>query len=365
VSTSLPTASGEVHENLYDPLAYDYELPAASIAQEPAPRRDEARLLVVDRAGGPLRDARVTDLAGLLAPGDLLVLNDTRVIRARVEARRTDTQGQAEVLVAEVREGGADAMVRTRGRAIPGMRLEAGSGADRIAIVLREALGGGLWRIDTALAADAMLAWLERCGRVPLPPYVKRARGTDPMDAADLARYQTVYAARPGAVAAPTAGLHFTDAMLADLARRGVSRAHVTLHVGPGTFRPVVAADLRDHAMHAERFEVTEDCAAAVRRTRAAGRRVVAVGTTVVRALETAAAGGAIAAARGATSLFIHPPWTFRAVDALVTNFHAPRSTLLVLTAAFGGRGRVLSAYAHAIRSRYRLLSYGDAMLIL
>jgi S-adenosylmethionine:tRNA ribosyltransferase-isomerase len=352
------------HEQVYETGSYDYELPADLVAQEPLPRRDQSRLLIIDRRTGKLRDGAVTDLAELLAPGDLMVFNDTRVVKARLEAVRTDTGGQVEVLVVEAEDGAATALLRARGRLAPGVRLAA-KATPPLELVLGEPIGDGAWRVETGLSAAALLAALDRAGSVPLPPYIKRERGADARDALDEARYQTVLAARPGAVAAPTAGLHFSPELLARIEARGVRRACVTLHVGPGTFRPVTAADLRDHAMHSERFEVTEECAALARSTRAAGGRVVAVGTTSVRALESAAAGGEVRAARGPTSLFLHPPRKLRAVDALVTNFHAPRSTLLMLVAAFAGRELILRAYAHAIAARYRLLSYGDAMLIL
>jgi S-adenosylmethionine:tRNA ribosyltransferase-isomerase len=358
------------HDRIYDAASYDYELPPHAIAQAPLPKRDASRLLVVDRRSGDVRDARVTDLPAILDPGDLLVFNDTRVIKARLEALRADTGGQAEVLVVEVADGSAVALLRTRGRLAPGVRLVVGDAAGAAAppppaLVLREPIGDGGWRLDTGVPAADLLGFLERAGRVPLPPYIRRERGADAHDAEDEARYQTVYAARPGAVAAPTAGLHFSDELLAALDARGLARTCVTLHVGPGTFRPVTAADVRDHAMHSERFEVPEACATAVRAARARGRRAVAVGTTAVRALESASRGGSIAAAAGATDLFLHPPCAFRSVDALVTNFHAPRSTLLMLVAAFAGRELILRAYAHAIAAGYRLLSYGDAMVVL
>lgn len=232
-------------------------------------------------------------------------------------------------------------------------------------MVLRDDLGSGLWRVDTGCSASRLFAWLEQWGRVPLPPYVKRAKGSDPRDPEDADRYQTLLAERPGAVAAPTAGLHFSEDLLARLDARGVRRARITLHVGPGTFRPVTTPDLRDHVMHSERYDVSPECVAEFERARASGRRVCAVGTTSVRALESASADGGLRPRSGTTALFIHPPWTFRSIDALFTNFHAPKSTLLMLTAAFGGRELILRAYEHAIERQYRLLSYGDAMLIL
>lgn len=349
----------------YETDAFDFPLPGELIAQVPPADRDAGRLLIVDRATGALKDAKVADLAGLFGPKDILVFNDTRVIRARIEARRADTGGNVEVLIVQVGDRTAEALVRTRGRLAPGCRLvSAGTAADAITLSLDAPLGEGLWRIDTGLAACDLLSWLERFGRVPLPPYIRRAPGADARDAVDAERYQTLVASRPGAIAAPTAGLHFSRALLDRIDARGVRRTCVTLHVGPGTFRPVAAADIREHRMHSERFEVSGECAGLVRATRARGGRVVAIGTTAVRSLESASRSGEIAAASGATDLFIHPPYAFKSVDALVTNFHAPRSTLLMLTAAFAGRELVLRAYEHAISGKYRLLSYGDAMVI-
>jgi S-adenosylmethionine:tRNA ribosyltransferase-isomerase len=344
----------------------DYDLPAALIAQHPAARRDDARLLVVERAGGTLTDARFGELATFLRPHDALVLNETRVQPARLQAHRA-TGGLVELLVIRpepdaTADGARLAGSRWRVLARPARRARVGERlrlADATVLEV-EAEGGHGER--TVRVADGDLRHAMRAhGAVPLPPYIHRAP-----DAADLDRYQTVVARVDGAVAAPTAGLHFTPELLAGLERGGHAVARVLLHVGPGTFRPVTAADPRRHVMDAEWYEVGEAAALAMRRAQAAGGRIVAVGTTVVRALESAcdANGGAIAPAQGWTAKFIHPPYRFQAADALITNFHLPRTSLLLLVAAFAGEALVRRAYAHAVAGRYRFYSYGDAMLI-
>jgi S-adenosylmethionine:tRNA ribosyltransferase-isomerase len=335
---------------------FDYELPEELIAQEPVEPRDASRLLALPGAD-ELRHLRFSDLPELLAPGDLLVLNDTRVIPARLVGTK-ETGGRCEVLVLEPLD--AD---RARWKAIgqaskpmrAGQRLFFGALAARVESVQTE----GFLTVVFDVTGDALDAAIEREGRIPLPPYIRRGPGE-----ADRERYQTVVARAPGSAAAPTAGLHFTPALLSRIDARGVARAHVTLHVGPGTFLPVRVEDLREHRMHEERFEVPPETARAFAECRARGGRVVAVGTTVVRALESARAGEALRAGPGRTALFITPGHRFRAVDALVTNFHLPRSTLLVLVCAFAGRDRVLAAYREAIRERYRFFSYGDAMFL-
>jgi S-adenosylmethionine:tRNA ribosyltransferase-isomerase len=342
--------------------AYDFAYPPELIAQEPLARRDESRLLFIARSHSSVSDAMVADLPSLLSPNDLLVFNDTRVIKARLDAKRTDTQGHVELLIVHIADGSATALVRTRGTLTSGARVTFGD--PPASWVLGEPLGGGSWRVETGLSESELLACLDRFGRVPVPPYIKRERGEDARDRLDEERYQTLFASRPGAVAAPTAGLHFSSELIAKLEQRGVRRAHVTLHVGPGTFRPVTVEDVRDHQMHSEHFEVSESCVSEIDRARAASSRVVAVGTTVVRALESAFRDGRIEPGCGSTRLFIHPPYEFKTIDALFTNFHAPRSTLLMLTAAFAGRELILRAYEHAIANRYRLFSYGDATLI-
>jgi S-adenosylmethionine:tRNA ribosyltransferase-isomerase len=340
---------------------FDYPLPQELIAQEPPPSREDARLLVLPRAGGAVEHRGIADLPDLLRPGDLLVVNDTRVIPARLFARRT-TGGRVEVfLLAPAAAAGTwTALVRAGGSLRPGEDLEVEGAGDAVRLV--ERTGPGTWLVR---ARDGDLAALmERAGRMPLPPYIRRA-DADVRDTIDRERYQTVFARAPGAVAAPTAGLHLTPALFDRLAARGIGRAFVTLHVGMGTFKPIETDSVEAHVMHEERYEVPADTALAIARTRAAGGRVVAVGTTSVRTLESAAGDdGVPAVGPGATSLFISPGYRFRAVDALLTHFHLPRSTLLVLVSAFAGRERVLAAYREAAEKRYRFYSYGDAMLL-
>jgi S-adenosylmethionine:tRNA ribosyltransferase-isomerase len=342
------------------PLAladFDYELPAELIAQEPVGVRGESRLLVVDRAGTEKpRDAMFRDLRSLIPAGDLLVLNATRVRHARLLGTRP-SGGEAEVLL--IHPGSGDtwiAMGRPGSAMRPGKRIRL---ADGVFVETLEVLedGNRVVRFIGASAAEA----LARFGQLPLPPYITHAPG-----AIDEERYQTVYARREGSVAAPTAGLHFTGALLEQLADGGVRIADLDLEVGPGTFKPVEAEDLRGHVMHAERYEVPAGLARAVAETRVAGGRVWAVGTTVVRALESAAnEDGSIRAGTSETALFVTPGYRFRVVDHLVTNFHLPRSTLLMLVAAFAGHTRTMAAYREAVARRYRFYSYGDAMVLL
>ena len=339
----------------FDARAYDYELPPELIAQRPPAARDAGRLLVLDRAGGGLADRRIADLPELLAPGDLLVFNDTRVLPARLRARKP-TGGRVEILLERIlAPRRAEAQLRCRRAPALGSALELAAGPALRVLGRR----GRFWELE--FPPPGVMALLERLGEVPLPPYIDRAP-----EPGDRARYQTVYARAPGAVAAPTAGLHFSEALLARLRARGVERTFVTLHIGAGTFRPLAAADVRDHRLHAERVAVPAEACARARAARAAGRRVIAVGTTVARALETAAAAtGAPEPFAGETRLYLHPGRAFAAIDALLTNFHLPRSSLLVLVSAFAGRERVLAAYRHAVAARYRFYSYGDAMLAL
>ncbi len=331
----------------------DYPLPEALIAQVPAPERAAARLLVLERGGGPLRHARIGDLPAFLHAGDVLVLNDTRVIPARVYGRRP-SGGRLELLfVAPLGEDGEwEVLVRGVPRRGERVHLPGGQG-EWVA-----PLGDGRWRLRLALDEPA-LAWLERVGEVPLPPYVRRAP-----TAADRERYQTVYARAPGAVAAPTAGLHLTRELLGAIAAAGVRVATLTLHVGPGTFLPIRSDDLEQHVMAPEPSDIPPPTVEAIGAARAEGGRVIAVGTTTVRALESASADGALHAGPGAAALFIRPGHRFRVVDGLLTNFHLPRSTLLALVAAFAGWDRIRAAYAEAVRLGYRFYSYGDAMLI-
>ncbi len=336
---------------------FDYELPAASIAQETAPR-GESRLLVLDREGpleGSNRHARVRDLPRLLRPGDLLVLNDTRVIPARLFGRRVGGTGKMELMLIErFSEQEWDALVKPGRRARPGTVIELDAGLAAEVVDKRE---DGRHRLRFS---EPIEPHLDRLGHVPLPPYIHR-----PDTPEDRERYQTVYARSPGAVAAPTAGLHFTTQLLEEIAAAGIEIARVTLHVGIGTFKPVAVERIEEHRMERERYEIGAEAAAAIRRAQERGGRVVAVGTTVVRTLESAAlaGNGTVRPGAGSTELFITPGFRFQVVDALLTNFHLPRSTLLMLVSAFAGRERVLAAYEEAIREGYRFYSYGDAML--
>ncbi len=340
-----------------DVRLFDYDLPPERIAQEPLAERDGSRLLVLDRGTGGIRHRTFRDLPDLLAPGDLLVVNRSRVFPARLLGRR-EGGGAAEVLLVRDRGDGTwEAMVR------PGRRLREGTVidiADNFSARVLESLPGVLRRVCLESAEDARVA-LERHGHVPLPPYIRRPDRREDRD-----RYQTVYAREAGSVAAPTAGLHFTPALRARLAERGVGWTELVLHVGPGTFRPVEVDEVEDHRVDPEPFVVPAEAADAVARTRAAGGRVVAVGTTSMRVLEsTLLHDGRVQAGTGETNLVIVPGYRFRAANALLTNFHLPRSSLLLLVCAFAGRERVLAAYAEAIREGYRFYSYGDAMLIL
>jgi S-adenosylmethionine:tRNA ribosyltransferase-isomerase len=330
---------------------FHYELPEELIAQQPLAERSASRLLVLDGASGALKDQRVFDLPGYLNPGDLVVFNDTRVIPARIFAAK-DSGGRVEILLERPLTAHAALVHARASKALrPGMTLTTRGGS----VVLVEKRGD-LWRIELP---EPALGFFERFGQMPLPPYIRR----EP-EAADSARYQSVFARRDGAVAAPTASLHFDAELLAALEARGVERAFVTLHVGSGTFQPVRTDAVGAHVMHAEFVEVNEAACAAIAATRARGARVVAIGTTVVRALESAAGGGTLAPYLGDSSLFIVPGFRFRIVDAMVTNFHLPESTLLMLVSAFAGRDHVLAAYTHAVRERYRFFSYGDAMFV-
>jgi S-adenosylmethionine:tRNA ribosyltransferase-isomerase len=333
----------------------DYGLPEGLIAQEPAAERTGARLLVLDRGRTGVRHARVADLGTFLRAGDLLVVNDTRVVSARVHGRRP-SGGRLEVLfVRPLSEDGEwETLVRGAPRAGEAVHFADARGT------WEAPLGDGRWRLRMTIV-EPVLDWLGRVGEVPLPPYIRRPTGPT---ATDAERYQTVYARVPGAVAAPTAGLHLTGPLLRDLAAAGVGCASLTLHVGPGTFMPIRTAELDDHHMAPERYLLPAETASQIAATRRAGGRVVAVGTTTVRALESASAGGALRAGAGEADLFIRPGHRFHAVDALLTNFHLPRSTLLALVAALAGWDRLREAYAEAVRLRYRFYSFGDAMLI-
>ncbi len=332
---------------------FHFDLPEALIAQQPAVERTGSRLLFLDGADGSRRDLGFADLEGLLRPGDLLVFNDTRVIPARLFGRKA-TGGRVEVLIERI-TGETMALAHVRASKSP----KAGT-----SLLLEESVEVTVTGREGELFAlsfpGPVLPILEAKGRMPLPPYIEReAVGTD------AERYQTVFARQAGAVAAPTAGLHFDQPLLDLLTGAGIEFAYVTLHVGAGTFQPVRADDVRDHHMHSEYLEVPAAVVEAVARTRARGGRVVAVGTTVVRSLESAARDGELKPFAGETNIFIYPGYRFRVIDALLTNFHLPESTLLMLVSAFAGREPVLAAYRHAVEQRYRFFSYGDAMFIL
>lgn len=334
---------------------FAYELPEELIAQAPLAERSASRLLVVDGAAAAWRDAAFRELPELLRAGDLLVLNDTRVIPARVFGQKA-SGGRVELLVERIAaERRVVGQLRSSKTPRAGTRLHFDGGAEAV-VHGRCGPGEGLFELHFD---EAVLPWLEAHGRMPLPPYIRRDA-----DATDASRYQTVYGRHPGAVAAPTAGLHFDPPLLAALAERGIEAASVTLHVGAGTFQPVRTEDPRAHRLHAERVEVSPATCAAIAAARARGGRVIAVGTTVVRSLEAAARGGTLAPFSGETDLFILPGDRFRVVDGLVTNFHLPESSLLMLVCAFGGQETLLAAYRHAVAARYRFFSYGDAMLI-
>ncbi len=333
---------------------FRYDLPTELIAQHPLAARSASRLLLLRPAPAPLEDRAVRDLPALLAPGDLLVFNDTRVIPARLFGRKA-TGGRVEVLVERVLDGNeARAQLGVSKPPAAGSELVLDDGT-RVAVLGRE---GEFYRLRFE-SDEPLEKLLKRIGRMPLPPYMTR----EP-DAADAERYQTVFARAPGAVAAPTAGLHFDEALLAALRARGVEFGHITLHVGAGTFQPMRAEEFKDHVMHSEWLNVGASLCERIRAAKARGGRVVAVGTTVVRALESSFRDGEVRPFAGDTRLFLFPGKRIRSVDALVTNFHLPESTLLMLVSAFAGYERVMAAYAHAVRERYRFFSYGDAMLV-
>jgi S-adenosylmethionine:tRNA ribosyltransferase-isomerase len=331
---------------------FDYELPPELIAQHPASERTSSRLLHVDGRSGAIEDRVFAEIEALLAPDDLLVVNDTRVIKARLRGRK-DTGGEVELLVERVLDAHRVLAQARASKALkPGRKVILAAGVEAEVVGRHE-------EFFELRFADEALAVLEAHGEVPLPPYITHAPLGD-----DEARYQTVYADVPGAVAAPTAGLHFDDALLGRLEAKGVGLASITLHVGAGTFQPVRVDDVSAHVMHSEWYSVPQATVDAIARARAAKGRVIAVGTTALRALESAAATGELRTGAAETRLFIMPGYRFEVVDRLITNFHLPRSTLLMLVSAFAGEGNIRRAYAHAVANRYRFFSYGDAMLL-
>ena len=342
---------------------YDYELPEELVAQHPSPERGGSRLMVVDRASGEIRTRRFSDIPELLKSADCVVLNDTMVIPARLKARKVlDGQGpsagaQVEVVLLQEQDDGAwEALVKRGRRVKAGTKLAFGA---RWYATVEDVLPSGA----RVLRFENNCAWkvIEELGEVPLPPYIER----DKPDELDRQRYQTVYARVPGAVAAPTAGLHFTEEMLDALSAHGIFVAYVTLHVSYGTFRPIVAEDIRQHDVEPEYFRMIADSVETMNNAKALGGRIVAVGTTTCRTLETCGRGGSLEPSEGRTSLYIRPPFKFQVVDTLLTNFHLPRSSLFVLVCAFAGRELIFEAYRRAISERFRFYSYGDAMLIL
>lgn len=346
---------------------YDYRLPESLVAQAPSSDRDGSRLLHLTRSDGGLAHRRFVDIVDLLRPRDLLVVNDTRVVPGRLHGHK-ETGGKVELLILDYGQSsvpGRDdgrcvhrCLIKASKRAAIGMRIQFDLGL--VAEVLSFAKGVYTVAFSAPESFDRLL---EKVGRMPLPPYIKRDVGAP--DESDRERYQTVYARNQGAIAAPTAGLHFTGAILARLQEKGVTVAAVTLHVGYGTFVPVRAKDIRYHRMHEEWFSISKQTADTINRAKAEGCRVIAVGTTSVRTLEYAArSGGRVSPGSGRCDLFIYPGYTFSIVDAMITNFHLPRSTLLMLVSAFAGRETMLRAYATAVRQKYRFFSYGDAMLI-
>lgn len=348
-----------ISDNVAD---YDFDLPESCIAQEPSPERAASRLMFLNGAEPP-RHHVFSDLPLLLQPGDVLVRNVTRVIPARLIGRRAGGGKSELLLVRCVEEDTWLCMARPAAPLKPGKEVTFGDGAF-VATVLRNEGGGYVTaRFSTTDGTD-FWSMLQQHGRMPLPPYIARD-GQEPTEA-DAVRYQTVYAREAGAVAAPTAGLHFTEAVFHALAQRGVEVADLVLHVGPGTFRPIQTERISEHVMDTEHYDIPEETARLVMQARAEGRRVIAVGTTTTRALESAVTDdGGLRAGHGATSIFIHPPYAYRVIDGLITNFHLPRSTLLMLVSALIGRERLFAAYQDAISQGYRFYSYGDAMLLL
>lgn len=358
-----PAIPMPLNEN--DLETYSYELPEELIAKVPAERRDQARLLVLDRTTGTIQHRSISDLPELLAPGDCLVLNDTKVIPARLIGNRASTGGRWEGLYLSSSDEGVWQLIgQTRGRLLPGetitLRSIHNSALSPLQLLLQSQNADGIWSARVQDDRDKF-ELLDLYGTVPLPPYIQRKVAND----ADWGRYQTTYARHPGSVAAPTAGLHFTDELLARCRQCEIETARVTLHVGIGTFRPVSVRQLSEHRMHSEWCSVSDASARRICQARQQGGRIIAIGTTSVRTLESASRNGQLNAWSGETDLFIRPGYEFRSVDCLLTNFHLPKSTLLVLVSALAGSEFIRQAYQTAIENRYRFFSYGDAMLIL
>lgn len=345
---------GGIHSSLMRKSDFNYLLPRERVAQYPVSPRSASRLLHLDSARGECHDLRITDLPNLLHAGDLLVFNDTRVIPARLFGRK-ESGGRVEVLIERFHDAQhAQARIRASQTPKPGQRIHLEG--DASVVVLSRA--GEFYELEFPVGSPA-LEILERIGHMPLPPYIDRI--DEPVD---RDRYQTVYARQPGAVAAPTAGLHFDEPLLDRLKAKGVESAFVTLHVGAGTFQPLRVEDIREHRMHAERVSISRATCDRIHNAKKAGHRVVAVGTTVVRTLEASAVDDRVSPFEGETDIFIFPGYQFKVVDAMLTNFHLPESTLLMLVCAFGGRENVMNAYRHAIEQEYRFYSYGDAMFV-
>ncbi len=365
---SSETISAQTSTLFDDVELYDYTLPESLIAKEPLPNRDASRLLVLERGGAEVQHRGVSDLPELLSPGDCLVLNDTRVLPARLIGQREKTGGKWEGLYLGQTESGDWRLIgQSRGYLKSEEKIvltPLGDFGDRAILPLRLTLidreAEGVWLMRPDRSGD-VVELLQEFGTMPLPPYMHRKVASR----SDWERYQTTYARQPGSVAAPTAGLHLTESLLNAIKQRGVEIARVTLHVGLGTFRPIGVQSLSEHQMHSEWCEVNQETVEQIRATKERGGRIVAVGTTSVRTLESASVDGILKPFRGSTSIFIRPPYQFRTIDALLTNFHLPRSTLIVLVSALAGIESIKAAYAAAINERYRFYSYGDAMLIL
>ncbi len=342
-----------------------FELPPELIAQQPSPIRSDSRLLALNRRGGGLTDSRFNRLGDFLAPGDCLVLNDTKVLPARFFAQRHSGAKMEGLFLTETEPGIWQVMLKGARKIRPGERfyLKNKEKGDFCTAEVIEKKGNGTCRLKIQAKAERETI-LNEIGFPPLPPYIKRDDDLA-LAAVDRQRYQTVYARQGGAVAAPTAGLHFTEQLIEQLKQAGIRFAHLTLHVGTGTFKPIKTDDVEDHKIHQEWFSIDEENAAIINAAKDSGGRIIAVGTTSTRALETAAVGAKVQARHGTTGLFIKPGYEFKMVDAMITNFHLPKSTLLALVVAFAGLENILAAYRHAIERRYRFYSYGDAMLII